>query len=58
MTVQSGDANEAQRHYWNTVAGPRWVAGQGFRERRNEESLALLLDRLGLASGESVLEIG
>ena len=58
MTVQSGDANEAQRHYWNTVAGPRWVAGQGFRERRNEESLALLLDRLGLAGGESVLEIG
>ena len=52
------DANEAQRHYWNTVAGPRWVAGQGFRERRNEESLALLLQRLALAGGEHVLEIG
>jgi SAM-dependent methyltransferase len=52
------DANETQRRYWNEVAGPRWVAGQGFRERRNLESLALLLDRLRLAGGESVLEIG
>src|SRR5271166_4088476 len=52
------DANEAQRRYWNEVAGPRWVAGQGFRERRNQESLALLLDCLRLGGGESVLEIG
>ena len=51
-------ANDAQRRYWNEVAGPRWVAGQGFRERRNQESLALLLDRLRLAGGEHVLEIG
>jgi SAM-dependent methyltransferase len=52
------DANAAQRRYWNTVAGPRWVASPGFRERRNQESLALLLAHLGLAGGESVLEIG
>ena len=52
------DANEAQKHYWNTVAGPRWVASPGFRERRNQESLALLLGHLRLAGGESVLEIG
>jgi SAM-dependent methyltransferase len=52
------DANEAQRHYWNTVAGPRWVASPGFRERRNQESLALLLDCLRLTGGEGVLEIG
>jgi ubiquinone/menaquinone biosynthesis C-methylase UbiE len=58
MTAEIPDANEAQRHYWNTVAGPRWVAGQGFRERRNEESLALLLACLRLAGGESVLEVG
>jgi SAM-dependent methyltransferase len=57
-TTQVPDANEAMRTYWNKVAGPRWVAGQGFRERRNEESLALLLDCLRLAGGESVLEIG
>jgi len=52
------EANDAQRRYWKEVAGPRWVAGQGFRERRNQESLALLLDCLHLASGEYVLEIG
>ena len=58
MTPENPDANEAMRHYWNTIAGPRWVAGQGFRERRNEESLALLLACLRLAGGEHVLEIG
>jgi SAM-dependent methyltransferase len=41
-----------------TIAGPRWVAVPGFRERRNQESLALLLARLGLVGGESVLEVG
>jgi SAM-dependent methyltransferase len=58
MTEEALDANAAQRRYWNTVAGPRWVAAPGFRERRNQESLALLLACLGLAGGESVLEIG
>jgi SAM-dependent methyltransferase len=58
MTGEALDANAAQRRYWNTVAGPRWVASPGFRERRNQESLALLLARLDIAGGESVLEIG
>lgn len=58
MAGEALDANAAQRRYWNTVAGPRWVAAPGFRERRNQESLALLLGRLGLTGGESVLEIG
>ncbi len=58
MAGEALDANAAQRRYWNTVAGPRWVASPGFRERRNQESLALLLARLGLKGGESLLEIG
>ena len=58
MTGELPHANEAMRDYWNNVAGPRWVAGQGFRERRNQESLTLLLACLRLAGGESVLEIG
>jgi len=58
MAGEALDANAAQRRYWNTVAGPRWVASPVFRERRNQESLALLLARLGLTGGESVLEIG
>ena len=58
MAEEALDVNAAQRSYWNTVAGPRWVASPGFRERRNQESLALLLAHLGLTGGESVLEIG
>jgi SAM-dependent methyltransferase len=58
MTVDVADANEAQHRYWNQVAGPRWVANPGFRERRNQESLALLLACLRLTGGESVLEVG
>lgn len=58
MVEKADDANAAQRRYWNTVIGPRWAADPGARERRNRESLALLLARLGLAGGESVLEIG
>jgi SAM-dependent methyltransferase len=58
MAGEALEANAAQRRYWNTVAGPRWVASPGFRERRNQESLALLLARLDLVGGESVLEIG
>ena len=58
MTEEARDANAAMRRYWNTVAGPRWAAAPGLRERRNRESLDLLLARLGLKGGESVLEIG
>ena len=58
MAEEALDANVAQRRYWNTVAGPRWIAAPGFRERRNQESLALLLTHLGISGGESVLEIG
>src|SRR5262252_11237103 len=58
MDGETGEANARQRRYWDEIAGPRWVAAPGFRERRNQESLALLLARLGLSGGESVLEIG
>ena len=55
MAGEALDANAAQRRYWNTVAGPRWVASPGFRERRNQESLALLLTRLGPTNLSSLL---
>jgi ubiquinone/menaquinone biosynthesis C-methylase UbiE len=58
MAGEALDANAAQCRYWNTVAGPRWVASPGFRERRNQESLALLLTHLARGGGESVLEMG
>jgi SAM-dependent methyltransferase len=58
MAGEALEENEAQRLYWNTIAGPRWVAAPGFRERRNQESLGLLMSCLELAGGETVLEIG
>lgn len=58
MADEALDANAAWRRYWNTVVGPRWAAAPEQRERRNRESLELLVARLGLSGGESVLEIG
>ena len=58
MPEATSDANAAMREYWNRVAGPRWAADPGARERRNRESLALLLARIGDVAGQSVLEIG
>ena len=51
-------ANTAQREYWNTVAGPRWVGLEGFVERRVGAVNDLLLARSGVQAGERVLEIG
>src|SRR5215472_2223386 len=51
-------ANTAQREYWNTVAGPRWVGLEGFVERRVHAVNELLLRHSGVKTGEGVLEIG
>jgi SAM-dependent methyltransferase len=51
-------ANTAQREYWNTVAGPRWLGLQGFVERRVQAVNDLLLKYSGVKAGERVLEIG
>ena len=51
-------ANTAQRDYWNTVAGPRWVGLEGLVERRVRAVNDLLLARSGAKAGEHVLEIG
>lgn len=51
-------ANTAQRDYWNTVAGPRWVGLEGFVEHRVAAVNDLLLARCGAKPGERVLEIG
>jgi SAM-dependent methyltransferase len=51
-------ANAAQREYWNTVAGPRWVGLEGFVERRVRAVNGLLLKHSAATAGERVLEIG
>lgn len=56
--ADQGIANTAQRDYWNTVAGPRWVGLEGFVERRVRAVNDLLLARSAVKPGEQVLEIG
>jgi SAM-dependent methyltransferase len=51
-------ANAAQREYWNTVAGPRWVGLEGFVERRMRAVNDILLRYSGVRAGETALEIG
>ena len=50
--------NAAQRDFWNTVAGPRWVGFGGAMESRVREVNGLLLARAAPQPGENVLEIG
>jgi SAM-dependent methyltransferase len=50
--------NAAQRDYWNTVAGPRWVGFDRFVERRLQAVNDLLLRYAGVRAGETAVEIG
>jgi SAM-dependent methyltransferase len=52
------EANAAQREYWNTVAGPRWVGLAGFVEARVRKVNDLLLARSAVVLGQKVLEVG
>jgi SAM-dependent methyltransferase len=56
--AEPGIANTAQREYWNSVAGPRWVGLEGAVERRVQAVNDLLLARCAVKAGEHVLEIG
>ncbi len=51
-------ANVAMRHYWNEVAGPRWVGRAEIQESRNIEVAQLLLREARAVPGERVLDIG
>jgi SAM-dependent methyltransferase len=56
--AEETSANAAQREYWNSVAGPRWVGLDGFVERRIGAVDDLILAHSGVKPGETVLEIG
>src|ERR1700690_1671291 len=53
-----GTANTAMGEYWNSVAGPRWVARAGLQEARNVEVAGLLEREAAPRPGERVLDIG
>lgn len=55
---EASTTNDAQREYWNNVAGPRWVGLAGYVEKRVERVNDLLLARSAVRPGEKVLEVG
>jgi SAM-dependent methyltransferase len=57
-SAREEELSAAQRRYWNTVGGPRWVALGGFIEERVRRVNDLLLARAAPQTGERVLEIG
>jgi SAM-dependent methyltransferase len=50
--------NAAQIEYWNSEAGPRWVAVQERMDAQLAPFMHAMLDRAAPAAGEQVLDIG
>jgi SAM-dependent methyltransferase len=58
MSGTDSDTNSAQIAYWNTEAGPRWVAMQERMDAMLAPLMNAALDRARPAVGENVLDIG
>ena len=52
------DPNAAQISYWNSEAGPRWVAMQESMNAMLAHLMNVALDRAHPAVGETILDIG
>src|SRR5262245_11347846 len=51
-------ANEAQREFWNTAGGQRWVDHQAAMDRHLQEVGQLLIERAAIRPGERVVDVG
>jgi len=51
-------ANEQQREYWNTAAGPRWVENQATMDRSLQEISRVLIEHAAPRPGERVIDVG
>jgi SAM-dependent methyltransferase len=58
MSESGTGPNAAQIGYWNTEAGPRWVANQERMDAMLAPLMHAALDRARPATGERVLDIG
>jgi len=61
MTSEHGEqpsGNDEQSEFWNGVAGERWVRHQARLDRALGPFGEAALDRLGIAPGQSVLDVG
>jgi SAM-dependent methyltransferase len=50
--------NAEQERYWNETAGPKWVAHEAMLDLQLAPLGRLAMDRLALAPGERVLDVG
>ena len=58
MSAPPAADNSEQRTYWNEQAGPRWVALQEGLDAQLGPLGSALLERIDLAPGERVLDVG
>jgi SAM-dependent methyltransferase len=58
MSERGTGPNAAQIDYWNSTAGPRWVANQERMDAMLAPLMHTALDRTSPAAGERVLDIG
>jgi SAM-dependent methyltransferase len=58
VSDKGGSPNTAQIEYWNSEAGPRWVANQERMDTLLAPLMLAALDRARPAVGEAVLDIG
>ena len=56
--ISAQGPNAAQIAYWNTAAGPSWVAMQDQIDRQLRPLGLTAMDRLAPAAGETVLDVG
>jgi len=50
--------NAEQIKYWNEISGPRWVAQQELLDAQIAPLGRMAMDRVGIRSGERVLDVG
>jgi SAM-dependent methyltransferase len=57
-TLEAAGPNAPQIEYWNTAAGPRWVAASDFLDAQIGSLGLRAIDRAAPAPGEHVLDVG
>jgi SAM-dependent methyltransferase len=57
-TAAANEPNAEQIAYWNEVSGPKWVALDALLDEQIAAFGRAAMDRLGVAPGDSVLDVG
>src|SRR5437870_11344820 len=57
-TLEPAGPNADQIRYWNETAGPKWVAFQRLLDEQIGPLGRHAMDRIGIAGGERVIDVG